>query len=524
MKKILCLLLAMTMLFAVACGGDQGGNEPADDSSAASIGEGQNNSGTNSQTQQTIVVPDIKGMSAAEAEKALKDVGFDVKVREKNYDDIPKGEVAEIDLTVGESYDYGTTCFLFVSGGKTAAAKALEYDQSDLVEIRTKRTQGENSDYQPINYEFVKAVWLSQFDMQDVYSNGSMQRTEAEFTEKVKLIFKGLKDIGFNTLFVQLRPNGDSMYPSEYYCPSRYVVGMYGLDFAYDPLEIMIEEAHALGLSIHGWINPLRCMDPSAINLINVSYGLRQFEREHMNDYVIKFDGLLYLNPGREEVRQLIINGAAEIVRYYDIDGIHIDDYFYPSGMGFDHDKESFLAQTTFTDQTYFRRDSLNRLVSGIYSAVKAENPKVLFGVSPAGQPSAVRGAYADIDTWLSTEGYLDYIMPQLYWGLEHSSGAFDKLYINWNNLIKIDSIRFIPGMTLSNAAGGTTNEWIRNKDVLKRCIEFASDFENFHGFSLFSSANVVGHSNGVRVPSTQEEIDNLFDFVSDRKDTPLGN
>ncbi len=468
------------------------------------------------------VVPDVMDMTPEEAEQALKDAGFNVKVREKNFDDIPEGKIAEIDLTIGETYERGTKCFLIISSGKTAAAKALEYKQSDLVEARTELSQGENSGYEPINYEFMKAAWLSQYDMEDVYKSGTTQRTEEEFTERVKIVFKGLKDLGFNTLFVQLRPNGDSFYPSAYYCPSKYVVGMYGMDFAYDPLAIMVEEAHALELSIHGWINPLRCMDATSIELINISYGLRQFEQEHMDDYVLKHDGKLYLNPGYAEVRQLIIDGAAEIVRYYDVDGVHIDDYFYPSGMGFEFDRTSFLAQTEYTDPTYFRRASLNQLVSGIYSAVKAENPKVLFGVSPAGKPGAVRGAYADIDTWLSTEGYLDYIMPQLYWGLQHSSGAFDSLYAQWSTLIKLDSIRLIPGMTLSNAAEGTTSEWVNNKDVLMRCIDFANGYGNCSGFSLFSSSSILSHVNGDRVPSTKEEVDNLLNSVSDIADTKL--
>ncbi|MBQ3196250.1 MAG: family 10 glycosylhydrolase [Clostridia bacterium] len=528
MKKLLCLLLAFSLLGAVSCGGNNEDNNsssvPAGTDSV--ITETSTPTGTSTDSQggdsEYIVVPDVMDMTPEEAEQTLKDAGFEVKVREKNFDDVPEGKIAEIDLTVGESYERGTKCFIIVSSGKTAAAKALEYDRSDLVDARTELSQGENSNYEPINYEFVKAVWLSQFDMEDVYRSGTTQRSEAEFTERIKTVFGGLKALGFNTLFVQLRPNGDSFYPSQYYCPSKYVVGMYGMDFAYDPLKIMVEEAHALELSIHGWINPLRCMEPTAIELVNISYGLRKFEQEHMDDYVLKFDGRLYLNPGYAEVRQLIIDGAAEIVRYYDVDGVHIDDYFYPSGMGYEYDRAALLAQTEISDPGLFRRTSVNLLVSGIYSAVKAENPKVLFGVSPAGSISYTRSLYADVDTWLANDGYLDYIMPQLYTGLDAGDYSFDKRYRQWSALIKNDNIRLIPGMDVGNAAEGATEEWRNNKDVLMSCIDYANGYGNCDGFSLFSSASILSHANGDRVPSTKEEIDNLMGSVAVFEDTKL--
>lgn len=514
MKRVLCFLLLLSMLAFTACGGSN-----AADSSTTDPSESLPSFDSSEVAPTTAIAPDISGMNAEEAEQALKDAGFEVRVRQKNYDDVPVGEVAGMDLTAGKEYEYGDVCYLYISSGKTLSAQALEYKQGALVVNREVLEVGANSDYAPLNYEYMKAVWVSQYDMSDVYVDGTFQRKEDDFTQRIETLFGGLADLGFNTLFVQLRPNGDSMYPSAYYCPSSYAVGSYGSDFTYDPLKIMVDVAHKHGLSIHGWINPLRCMDVNSIDLINISYGLRDFEQNHMDDYVVKFDGKFYLNPGREEVRQLIINGAAEIARYYDVDGIHIDDYFYPTTES-SFDKASFLDQTEYLSVVDFREASLNALVGGIYSAVKAENPKLIFGVSPAGQPSAVRRAYADIDTWLSTEGYLDYIMPQLYWGFEHNYGAFDKLYRNWNSLIKID-IRLIPGLTLSNAASGETSEWVNNKDVLKRCAEYANGFGG-KGFSIFSSDSILSAFDGSRVPNTLEEVDNLLGLANQIENTPL--
>lgn len=513
MKRILCLLLVFSVLAFTAC------TDAGDDvqNGASSSNEESNATVEVSNDDDMIVVPDVTGKTPDEAEEILKNAGFTVKKKEKPYDDVPEGEVAGVDLTVGESYKPGTKIWLYVSTGKGLAASTLEFKQSTLVESREVLETGANSDYEPLNYEFMRACWISQYDTDNFYTDGGLQRNEDDFREKVKVLFSALAERGFNTLIVQLRPNGDSFYPSAYYCPSNYVTGAYAIDFTYDPLAIMVEEAHALNLSFHGWINPLRCMLETDLVGINISYGVRAFSQEHMGDYIVNYSGRLYLNPGREEVRQLIIDGAAEIVRYYDVDGVHIDDYFYPTTDS-SFDRQSFKDQSETTSLTMFRRSSLNKLVSGIYSAVKAENPKVLFGVSPAGNLGNVRTACADIDTWLTTPGYLDYIMPQLYYGMKNGKYSFDTLYDSWSTLVTLDSIRVIPGMTLEYASAGysdkSTDEWNNSTDVLKRSLEYAYKFGNCSGFALFSSSNAVSTSGGEQIVTTKAELDNLFEFA----------
>ena len=199
-----------------------------------------------------------------------------------------------------------------------------------------------------------------------------------------------------------------------------------------------------------------------------------------------------------------------------------MDDYFYPTTMTFEQDRAAFQAQTEILDQAQFRRHSVNLLVKDLYTAVKAENPKVIFGISPAGGLAYTRSLYADVDTWLANEGYIDYIMPQLYTGMDYGNASFDKRYSQWYGLIKVDGIRLIPGMDLSNAAEGSTSEWRNNKDVLKKCIDFATGYGSCGGFSLFSAANILSAVNGDRVPSTQEEIDNLMRAVAEHVDTRL--
>lgn len=515
MKRFLCFVLLLTVLFSAACTADGDGSD-SDSSSALPVGGTVSDDADSAEESRYAIVPSIDGMSSDEAKETLTAAGFTVAFVYKNYDDVAKGDVAGMDAEVGAELETDTKICVYVSEGKSLAGQSLDYKQSALVESREELPQGANNDYVPLNYDTVRAVWLSQYDMEGLYKNGSIQRDEDDFRIKVRALFQGLADIGFNTLYVQLRPNGDSFYPSAYYCPSKYVTGAYTTDFKYDPLKIMVEEAHAVSLSFHGWINPLRCMEPSNLSLMNVSYGLRKFEQDgYYGDYIFENGTLMYLNPGREAARQLIIDGAAEIVRYYDVDGIHIDDYFYPGSAEDHYDELAFKDQTEYLSYASFRKVSLSLLVSGIYSAVKSENSNVLFGVSPAGNLSNVRAAGADIDKWLSTEGYLDYVAPQIYWGLENGRHSFDTVYLQWTALEKHEGVKLIVGMTLSYAAD-PDDEWAEHKDVLKRCYEFANGVGNCDGFSLFSSQYVIGSVSAERTSVTAEEIDNLFEYADD--------
>jgi uncharacterized lipoprotein YddW (UPF0748 family) len=181
----------------------------------------------------------------------------------------------------------------------------------------------------------MKAMWISQFDFGSVYCGWGGQNTESVFRAYVQKAFDNLLTMGFNTVIVQVRPNADSFYPSAYYPWSHYVVGSYGTKGKYDPLEIMIEEAHEREISFQAWINPMRAMSVEDSKLIDPSYPMANWLKDKSKSrylYVGEYAGKpsYYFNVYYEEVRQLIINGAAEIVRYYDVDGVHMDDYFYP--------------------------------------------------------------------------------------------------------------------------------------------------------------------------------------------------
>ncbi len=372
-----------------------------------------------------------------------------------------------------------------------------------------------------IQHTDVKAMWLSQFDLNGIYTHSGKQRAENDFALRIKKILKNVKDMGFNTVFLQVRPNADSMYPSEYYPMSKYVVGSYGKYADYDPVGIVVEVAHALGLSIHAWINPMRAMTLDEIKSVSGDYAIKKwYDGKECGKYIVANGNNYYLNPAYDEVRNLIIDGAAEILGKYAFDGLHMDDYFYPTDdASFDRAAYAeYKANGGKLSLEKFRMDELNKLIAGLYAVTKACDERLPFGISPAGNINNVRGDFADVDTWCASEGYIDYICPQVYFGLEHQTYDFKSVCKTWQNIIRNDKVDLIIGMTFGKAksetdqwAGSGKDEWKNNKDVLKRCLEYTDELKKCTGISVFCYQYFYVPITGVTVSETAEEAANFL-------------
>lgn len=437
----------------------------------------------------TITVPDFKNMSLGQAQSVIEKLGLKCKftVEYDKTESFEVGCVMKTDYKPGDKVEKGTQIFLTIRKDGIFIDPDKPYTDP-LVESRGNLEEGANSDYKPLNYEIMKAVWISQYDLAGVLADG-LQRQEESLREIFGNLCTRLAEDGFNTVIVQVRPYGDSFYPSAYYPWSDVALGGYGLYGSYDPLKVMIEEAHKADLSFQAWINPMRAYsNEKTFEIINVNYKLRQWYDNPAKypNYVYRHKDFFYLNVSYKEVRQLIIDGAAEIVRYYDVDGVHMDDYFYPSGIPDEFDNAMF-KKSGFQNRNLFRKDNINKLVKGLYSAVKKENENVLFGISPAGNISNVRNSCClDIDTILSNKGYVDYIMPQIYWGFKHATQPYKQCLENWQNLVKEPSIKFIVGLTASNIAA-PHDEFLTSKSVFKRYLLHAKTTDKFDGICIFS-------------------------------------
>lgn len=366
-----------------------------------------------------------------------------------------------------------------------------------------------------VNYGDMKAIWLSQYDLWDVYLWEGSQRDREDFTALTARILDNIKALGFNTVFLQVRPNGDSVYPSDVYPASKYVTGTYGGELLYDPVEILVTQARERELSIHAWINPMRCMKTEELEQISDAYRIRRWydDPERNGTYLVQHGSYWYLNPAYEAVRQLILDGAAELLAAYDFDGLHMDDYFYPTTDAvFDQAAYETLGSGRTLEE--FRRENLNILVSGLYARTKASGTGKLFGISPAGNIHTVYNSqYADVYTWCSAPGYIDYICPQVYFGLEHQTCDFVSVCNTWQSIVTEDEVGLIIGMTFEKAlsqedkyAGTGKNEWKEHQDVLKRCLEYTAQLPQCRGISVFSYQHFFNPVTGEPVAGTAPE------------------
>ncbi len=375
----------------------------------------------------------------------------------------------------------------------------------------------------------IKAVWISQFDLKSVLMNGKVQRNQREFTELFQSMLKNLKTYGFNTLLIQARPYSDSFYPSDFFPWSEMVTGSYSVSASYDPFSIMVSEAKKAGFSVHGWLNPMRGMKEEQIRQVDDRYPIKKWYNDPQKRGVnigLSSDGTnmrWYYNPAVPEVRQLIADGAKEILKKYNLDGIHIDDYFYNAGMNFDAGQyQAYQKAGGKLSLGKWRQEQTSALVREIFQAVKSVNPKALFGVSPAGNVNNNYGILsADVKLWCREKGYIDYICPQIYFGFEHQTVPFAQTVAQWNSLITKESgVFLLGGLTLDKAgkpdsgAKDGKNEWVEHHDILKRSILEIRKQSCAMGIVLFSYQHLFDPVTGAVPEKTKEEVNNMLPIL----------
>lgn len=356
----------------------------------------------------------------------------------------------------------------------------------------------------------LRAVWISYLEFS---KNGY---TEAEFKAYIDEMYDNCVENNMNTVVVQVRPMGDALYPSKYFPWSVYVSGEEGKNPGYDPLKYMVSAAHERGLAFHAWINPYRITltgtKVSALSEDNPARKWREDESTERN--VLTYGGKLYYNPASKQVQTLIINGVKEIVKNYDVDGIHFDDYFYPNlgtsyKSNFDADEyKEYKAEcekkgTTAKSIVDWRRANVNTLIKKIYTAIKGIDKNCVFGISPAGNMSnlyADNNYYSDVKLWMKSSDYIDYICPQIYWSFKHKTAAYDKMLKEWLDAKTSDTVNlyvglaaYRAGISKSEASSIGDPEWATSKTVLKRQVLEGRNSGIVDGFILFRYDFTIG-------------------------------
>ena len=251
-----------------------------------------------------------------------------------------------------------------------------------------------------------RAVWVSYLEWQQVDFS-----TPETFSGDIAVILDNIRDLGATVVLAQVRPFGDALYPSSYYPFSHLCTGQQGRDPGYDPLALLVQAAHDRGLALEAWVNPYRIQAGLTPALCGASPA-----KLHP-DWVKYTDTGAYLDPANTAVRQYIADAVGELCANYDVDGIHFDDYFYPTtDPAFD--AADYAASGTALTQDDWRRENVNALVELCHATARRYG--VRFGVAPVGDPEQNYALqYSDAARWLR-QGTVDYLMPQLYWGQEY--------------------------------------------------------------------------------------------------------
>ena len=265
-------------------------------------------------------------------------------------------------------------------------------------------------------------------------------KEKSGYEKHIDSLFKKMKTAGVTDCFVHVRPFADAMYSSEYYPLSVYMEKAEG----FDPFDVIVSLGESNGIGIHAWVNPYRISSKPLTE--NSHYYERYCQK---NSDIISTQSGVYFNPCRLEVQRLIIQGVDELLRNYNIKGIHIDDYFYPPDFGHKdkRDYEAYIEKGGKLSLSQWRKENVSSLVSAIYMKVKTFGEDKIFSISPGGNIRRnTDEIYADVYSWCKG-GYCDIILPQIYFGFENEKMPFTKVMKEWERLASEGSAQLVCGL-----------------------------------------------------------------------------
>lgn len=365
----------------------------------------------------------------------------------------------------------------------------------------------------PDSHDKIRGVWISCYD--HINAHG---KTEVGYRAETDRMFETIKNCGLNTAFVHLRAFSDAFYESDIFPYSAYIAGSQGNTLPFDPFEIMLESADKYGISVHGWINPFRISsktDTTALSKENPAKKI--LDSGNKDGEICILNNGIYYNPVCVSNQKLILDGVKEIIKKYDVDGIHIDDYFYPSDdecidrIQF----EKYKSDGGKLSLSEWRKTTVNAFVSALYSVVKSANKDIIFSISPSANITTNENElYADCRLWLSCEGYADMIIPQIYFGFSHKTLPFAETLSEWGSLQRNPSVKLACGIAAykcdenhSFYDGDEKSDWQSKKNNLALQAEMIEKDSNYCGFVVFSYSDLTNIN-------CKEEIENLRNFI----------
>ena len=332
-------------------------------------------------------------------------------------------------------------------------------------------------------------------------------------------LLDSLESLGINAIIFQVRPTADALYKSEYEPTSHWLMGTQGDSLTWDPLEWTIEQAHARHMEVHVWLNPYR------VNLAKTDTSeicAEHVWRKHP-EWFWEYNKQWYFDPGLDITREWICTVVADIVDRYDIQAIHMDDYFYPYPVGKLPlpDEATFVMHSRgFDDIREWRRDNVNLAIQEISGAIRECKDSVEFGISPFGvwrnasvdsTGSATQAGitnyddlYADIRLWIQ-KGWIDYVLPQLYWEIGKKVADYEILAHWWANEVKGTNCKLYIGMApyrlvesqKSKVESGKANPWATGNEI-SRQMRLNRTIPEISGECFYSTRPLLRNPRGV--------------------------
>lgn len=383
----------------------------------------------------------------------------------------------------------------------------------------------------PLNNN-MKGVWIATVENIDYPSKPGISVSEQK--KEYRALLDSFKKAGINTVFMQVRPTADTFWESNLDPWSAYLTGRQGRrpgSYFYDPLKFMVDETHKRGMSFHAWLNPYRVQNNDKYPLSDKNYASLHPE------IVVDYGGKKYYNPARQEAITHNDEIITELLTKYNIDGIHFDDYFYPypvqknkQDVDFPDDAEysEYLRTGGTLSRDDWRRENVNKLIEQLHKTIKKLRPNAIFGISPFGiwrnksddvpdgSPTKAFQSYdklyADTRTWIKN-GWIDYVMPQLYWNYGHKTAPFGELLkwweqetLNYGNHGNEKTKLYI-GLALYKH-GDKAKGW--PSDEIEKQLKDIEGRENVHGAVFFSAKYLLKNKN--------REIEIVKDFYKNKK------
>ncbi len=361
----------------------------------------------------------------------------------------------------------------------------------------------EESEYK--HTAFSGGVWITYLELNE------MLESEKGFEKSFKQVLDNCEKLGISDIYLHTRAFCDSIFASEF-----FPIIKSAKKFNRDILSYITEQCHERQIRIHAWINPYRISnstnDISSIEENCPAYIWLNDDNEENNRFVSFTENGIYLNPAESGVRNLVIKGIREILLNYKVDGIHFDDYFYPTKeesfdrASYNEYKKDNASPLSLDD---WRRANVNALISGCYTAIKFIDKDIIFSISPAADiDKNYNDLYADVTVWIKN-GCVDYIMPQIYFGFEYPADEykFENLLKQWRNLsLDNGNTPLVIGLAAYKIGSTDKNdiEWSERSDILARQVDLCKKSEGVLGHCFFSYSSLFSQN-------AEKELTNLL-------------